>query len=230
MKSNCPNGVFRRGSLFVEWWHAPVTPELVNALTRRARKTKHGFTDILRASNEVVAQYPARDCLRLAKQLFASDVHQARMLAVFIFGRMAAQSRPVMKFLRQRVSRDPDWRVQEILAQAFDRYCADIGYEKALPIIKDWLSASHPNVRRAVTEGLRIWTSREHFRDHPQTAIELLGGLKDDESEYVRKSAGNALRDISRQHPALVRAEVETWDRSDRRVAQTYKLASKFLP
>jgi 3-methyladenine DNA glycosylase AlkC len=32
------------------------------------------------------------------------------------------------------------------------------------------------------------------------------------ESEYVRKSAGNALRDISRKHKTLVANEVQTWD------------------
>ncbi len=110
------------------------------------------------------------------------------------------------------MSRDSDWRVQEILAQAFDRYCADTGYEKALPPIREWLADSSPNVRRAVTEGLRIWTSRPYFRDHPKLAIQLLSQLRNDESEYVRKSVGNALRDISRKHKELVRAELQQWD------------------
>jgi hypothetical protein len=43
------------------------------------------------------------------------------------------------------------------------------------------------------------------------------------------KSVGNALRDISRKHPALIRAEVQRWDRLDKLTAQTYRLASKFL-
>jgi 3-methyladenine DNA glycosylase AlkC len=127
------------------------------------------------------------------------------------------------------VSMDKDWRVQETLAKAFDQYCNDVGYEKALPVIKDWLYDGNPNVRRAVTEGLRIWTSRDYFREHPDTAIRLLSKLKMDESEYVRKSVGNALRDISRKHKDLIRAEVEKWDVSDKRIKQTYKLASKFL-
>ena len=95
--------------------------------------------------------------------------------------------------LRQRVSLDKDWRVQETLAKAFDGYCKDSGYEKSLPVIEDWLSDENPNVRRAVTEGLRIWTGRDYFREHPEVAIKLLSRLKADESEYVRKSVGNAL-------------------------------------
>src|SRR5689334_8279889 len=116
-----------------------------------------------------------------------------------------------------------------MLAQAFDRYCADTGYEQALSVIEDWLADSHPNVRRAVTEGLRIWTSKPYFRDHPDLTINLLSQRRDDESEYVRKSVGNALRDISRKHKALVKAEIRTWNLSNKKIEQTYKLASKFL-
>jgi 3-methyladenine DNA glycosylase AlkC len=151
------------------------------------------------------------------------------MVAVFILGGLAARSKPALNILRMRVSRDPDWRVQEVLAKAFDRYCAEAGYEAALPMIESWLADPHPNARRAVAEGLRIWTSRDYFRQYPKKAIALLSALRADESEYVRKSVGNALRDISRKHTALVRVELETWDRADKRVEQTYKLASRFL-
>jgi 3-methyladenine DNA glycosylase AlkC len=95
--------------------------------------------------------------------------------------------------------------------------------------IEDWLADPNPNVRRAVTEGLRIWTSKPYFRDHPDTAIKLLSELREDDSEYVRKSVGNALRDISRKHKALVKAELQRWKISNKSIEQTYKLAGKFL-
>lgn len=60
-------------------------------------------------------------------------------------------------------------------------------------------------------------------------AIQLLRGLRDDESRYVRKSAGNALRDISKKYTELVRDELSTWDVANKRIRQTHKLASKFL-
>lgn len=105
----------------------------------------------------------------------------------------------------------------------------DSSYETSLPVIKDWLADANPNVRRAVTEGLRIWTTRDYFREHPEAAIKLLSQLRADESEYVRKSVGNALRDISRKHKELIRTELQSWDTSDKHVLQTYKLAGKFL-
>ena len=203
--------------------------DTIEELIQRVQKTQHGFTDIKKVADEVSTNNMATDSLCLAKELFTSEVHQARMLATFIFGHLAAQSSESLNFLKIRVSQDSNWRVQEILAQAFDNYCAGIGYEQALPTLKEWLADSNPNVRRAVTEGLRIWTSRPYFCDHPHEAIQLLSPLKDDESEYVRKSVGNALRDISRKYKELVGTELEQWDTSKKSIAQTYKLASKFL-
>jgi 3-methyladenine DNA glycosylase AlkC len=201
----------------------------IQTLIQRVRKTQHGFLDIQKAADEVVAGHAAKESLRIAKQLIASEIYQVRALATFILGRLAANSKESLDFLKRCVSQDNDWRVQEILAKAFDRYCADVGYEQALPVIKEWLADSSPNVRRAVTEGLRIWTGRPFFRDHPEVAIQLLSQLRDDESEYVRKSVGNAIRDISKKHKELVRNDLQRWDITNKGIGQTHKLASKFL-
>jgi 3-methyladenine DNA glycosylase AlkC len=202
---------------------------IVSSLIQRLQKTQHGFTDIQKAAEEVFASHNTAETFSLAKEFFASDVPQARMLATFLFGKLAAKSKESFTFMRKRVGSDKDWRVQEILAQAFDQYCKDSGYEKSLSVIKDWLEDANSNVRRAVTEGLRIWTTRDYFREHPEVAIQLLSRLRADESEYVRKSVGNALRDISRKHKELIRTELQSWDTSDKHVLQTYKLAGKFL-
>ena len=201
----------------------------IEQLIRRVRKTQHGFLDIQKAANEVVDERSAEDSLHIAKQLVDSEFYQARSLATFIFGRLAAKSKQALNILRRNISQDKDWRVQEILAKAFDRYCADRGYEKALPVIKAWLADASPNVRRAVTEGLRIWTGRKYFDTHPKVAIELLSRLRNDESEYVRKSVGNAMRDISKKHRELVKNELSRWDIKNKKIAQTHRLAGKFL-
>ena len=203
--------------------------DTVESLIRRARQTKNGFVDIKQAAKEVIARNSPQYCFRMAKTLFASEGFQERTLATFILGYLAPTSGVSLRFLRTRVSQDKDWRVQEILAQAFDQFCSSRGYEQALAILTDWLADSNPNVRRAVTEGLRIWTSRPYFRDHPERAIKLLSQMRDDNSEYVRKSVGNALRDISKKHRPLVKVELERWNICSKGVEQTYKLASKFL-
>jgi 3-methyladenine DNA glycosylase AlkC len=201
----------------------------IEKLIHRVQKTQHGFLDIQKAADEIADGQPAKESLRIAKQLFTSEIYQVRSLATFVFGRLAASSKESLEFLKRKVSRDKDWRVQEILAKAFDRYCADVGYEQALSVIKEWLSDSLPNVRRAVTEGLRIWTGRPYFNTHPEVAIQLLSHLRNDESEYVRKSVGNALRDISKKHKELIKIELQQWDIANKHIEQTHKLASKFL-
>jgi len=198
-------------------------------LIERVQKSQHGFLDIEKAADEVLAGLSAGESYHAAQGMFSSEIHQLRALATFILGRLSAHSPESLAFLKQRVSRDSDWRVQEILAKAFDRYCADTGYEQALPVIREWLADSSPNVRRAVTEGLRIWTGRPYFHDHPDAAIQLLSALRGDASEYVRKSVGNALRDISKKHGKLVMNELQRWEITDKRIEQTYKLAGRFL-
>jgi|SRR5439155_23634402 len=110
------------------------------------------------------------------------------------------------------------------MAQAFDAYCSAIGYEVALPTIDAWLADPRPNARRAVSEGLRPWTSksRPYFARQPCEAIRRLAALRADPSNYVRHSAGNALRDIRRACPDLVDAETATWNLADPRVAFTH--------
>jgi hypothetical protein len=115
-------------------------------LIQRVQKTQHGFLDIQQAAYEVFSEQSAKDNLLLAKRLYVTKTYQARSLAVFILGRLAAKSKESLAFLKLQVSQDNDWHVQEMLAKAFDRYSADIGYETALPVINEWLADSNPNV------------------------------------------------------------------------------------
>lgn len=201
----------------------------LQAIITRAQTTEHGFKDLQLAADEIAASPDRQAAKDIALALLRSEVHQARCVGTFVLGRLAASDPDALSVLKQQVSEDDDWRVQEILAKAFDRFCADTGYEAALPVIREWLSAPSPNTRRAVTEGLRIWTSRPYFCDHPALAVDLLASLRADESEYLRKSVGNALRDISKRHPELVREETAGWDLTQPGVPQVYKLATRLV-
>lgn len=169
------------------------------------------------------------ECFRMGHELYQSDIFQIQEVGVFLFGYAAHENADALSFLKNIVSQNDSWKVQEILAMAFDNHCKIIGYETALPVIQEWLNSDCANVRRAVSEGLRVWTSRPYFKDNPQVAIKLLAAHKSDESEYVRKSIGNAMRDISKKHSTLVSAELSTWDLSSKEIHQVYKLASKFI-
>lgn len=169
------------------------------------------------------------ECFDMGLALYDSDNFQIQEVGVFLLGYSAHEYKDALFFLKNEVSTHESWKVQEILAMAFDNHCRIIGYENALPLIKEWLGSDKANVRRAVTEGLRVWTSRPYFKDHPQAAIDLLSANRGDESEYARKSVGNALRDISKKHPELVAQELRKWDLSSKGIRQLYKLAGKFV-
>ena len=189
---------------------------------------ENGFKE---EERRALADYKSSDIEYIKESAFLaykSDIYQVRMYGVFLFGYLSEQ-KDILVFMRDEVSEDDNWRVQEVLAKAFDEFCRKTGYEKALPIIDEWLDNHNPNTRRAVTEGLRIWTSRPYFKDHPNEAIRRIAVLKEDTSEYVRKSVGNALRDISKKFPELIRAELNNWKLDSKEINQVYKLASKFI-
>lgn len=173
--------------------------------------------------------YSPDEYIQIASELYCSEYFQIQEIGVLLYGYASSMRPTALKFLSETVSTHPSWKVQEVLAMAFDIYCSTNGYKNSLPTIKEWLQDSRPNVRRAVSEGLRIWTNRDYFRENPQIAISLLSNLKADNSEYVRKSAGNALRDISKKFPTLIKEEISTWDVSDKKVAQVYKLAYRYI-
>ena len=193
----------------------------VDNILSRILEIEHGFQHILGGADEVFSAYSKEQCFELALTLFEHEAYQARMLAT--------TNNNALRFLKEQVSTDENWRVQEMLAKAFDEVCKHSGYETSLPLIEEWINDGNPNVIRAVTEGLRIWTSRPYFKENPSVAIALIAKHKAHESEYLRKSVGNALRDISKKHAELVQSEVQTWDLSNSKVLFTYKLATKLL-
>ena len=202
--------------------------EYILNLEKEFSLIENGFKE---EEKRALADYLSNDnayTKELAFLAFKSNVYQVRMYSVFLFGYLSSYEE-ILIFMRDEVSKDDNWRVQEVLAKAFDEFCKQTGYEKSLPVIDEWLQNTNPNVRRAVTEGLRIWTSRPYFNDNPDEAIKRIATLKEDSSEYVRKSVGNALRDISKKFPELIKEELGSWDVKSKEIQQVYKLASKFI-
>lgn len=87
--------------------------------------------------------------------------------------------------------------------------------EATLAVFSGWLDDSDHHVRRLVSEGTRPllpWgVQLPGFRAEPQPALELLEYLKDDESEYVRRSVANHLNDVAKDHPQTVVKIAKKW-------------------
>jgi len=78
-----------------------------------------------------------------------------------------------------------------------------------------WASSENYHVRRLASEGCRPrlpWArALIEFKLDPTPIIKILKKLKNDESEYVRRSVANNLNDISKDHPAIVLELVRSW-------------------
>ena len=183
--------------------------EYILNLEKEFSLIENGFKE---EEKRALADYQSNDIAytkELAFLAFKSNVYQVRMYSVFLFGHLSSYEE-ILIFMRDEVSKDDNWRVPAAVPKALDAFCKKIGYEKARPVIDEWLKNNNPNTRRAVTEGLRIWTSRPYFKENPNEAIRRIAALKEDSSEYVRKSVGNALRDISKKFPELIKEELDS--------------------
>jgi 3-methyladenine DNA glycosylase AlkC len=87
--------------------------------------------------------------------------------------------------------------------------------ERTLARLIEWTRDPDPHVRRLCSEGSRPrlpWAMRipELLAD-PRPTLPVLEALKDDASDYVRRSVANHLGDIAKDHPALVFEVCERW-------------------
>lgn len=87
--------------------------------------------------------------------------------------------------------------------------------EQTLGVLAEWVYHGNKHVRRLVSEGTRPrlpWASRlDVFVRDPAPILPLLEHLKDDPSEYVRRSVANNLNDIAKDHPDLVVEIARRW-------------------
>jgi 3-methyladenine DNA glycosylase AlkC len=81
--------------------------------------------------------------------------------------------------------------------------------------MKKWAKSDDLHVRRLASEGCRPrlpWAiALPEFKSNPKEVLEILEILKDDESEYVRRSVANNLNDISKDNPELVKEISKRW-------------------
>ena len=87
--------------------------------------------------------------------------------------------------------------------------------QPSLRVIRSWTADPNHHVRRLASEGTRPrlpWGRRlTRFVAEPSPVLEILERLKDDPSEYVRRSVANNLNDIAKDHPERVVEVCEAW-------------------
>ncbi|MDY8138546.1 DNA alkylation repair protein [Aquimarina sp. 2201CG5-10] len=105
--------------------------------------------------------------------------------------------------------------------------------EKMLAQLELWSTHKNLHVRRLASEGSRPrlpWAMAiPSFKKDPQKIIPILKNLKNDTSEYVRRSVANNLNDISKDNPEVVIDIVKKWNGSNKEINKLVKHASRTL-
>lgn len=78
-----------------------------------------------------------------------------------------------------------------------------------------WAKSENPHHRRLASEGCRPrlpWAiSLPLYKSNPSAILPILEELKNDDSEYVRRSVANNLNDISKDNPTTVVTIAKSW-------------------
>ena len=78
-----------------------------------------------------------------------------------------------------------------------------------------WAKHANPAVRRLASEGSRPklpWGMKvEYLLKHPEKGLVILELLKEDPSEFVRRSVANHINDLSKEHPQVVYELMLRW-------------------
>ena len=120
--------------------------EYIKSLEQEFSIIKNGFKE---EEKRALVDYKNNDrdyIKKLSFLSYESKVYQVRMYGVFLFGYLSDDS-DILTFMRDEVSKDDNWRVQEVLAKVFDEYCKNKGYENSISIIDEWLRSDNPNTR-----------------------------------------------------------------------------------
>ncbi|MFB9107104.1 DNA alkylation repair protein [Flavobacterium gyeonganense] len=92
--------------------------------------------------------------------------------------------------------------------------------EKMIDEMIKWSLHDNPHVRRLASEGSRPrlpWAMAIHFlKKDPTSILPILENLKNDPSEYVRRSVANNLNDIAKDNPGIVLQIASRWKNHSR--------------
>ena len=86
---------------------------------------------------------------------------------------------------------------------------------KMMAQMEIWAESTNPHVRRLASEGCRPrlpWaTALPEFKEDLGPVLRILEKLKNDKSEYVRRSVANNLNDISKDNPDILVDVAKMW-------------------
>lgn len=108
-----------------------------------------------------------------------------------------------------------------------------IKYPEVINVLKEWAYDENEHVRRLASEGCRPrlpWgIALQKYKQNPNEVVKILEILKNDDSEYVRKSVANNLNDISKDNPQIAKDVFKKWYGVSPNTNKLVKKASRTL-
>jgi len=105
--------------------------------------------------------------------------------------------------------------------------------KEAMDKVLAWSKHKNLDVRRLASEGSRPrlpWAmALPDFKKDPTKILPILENLKEDDSEYVRRSVANNLNDISKDHPKVLLKIAKKWKGISKETDAIIKHASRTL-
>ncbi len=172
-----------------------------------------GFLKILEDSNNF-------DGLKFSIQIFnygkeKNDINLKNFTIVFLAETISNSERMLEKVLNQAKiwANDSEWEIREMSGYIIRKSLKNFP-EKTLQILKKWLlNEKNPNIKRLIAESLRPLSDVKWLRnpDKNDIILEILNIIRADPSEYVRKSVGNNLKDLSKYMPKKILKYAKNW-------------------
>ncbi|OLS15205.1 MAG: hypothetical protein RBG13Loki_1171 [Promethearchaeota archaeon CR_4] len=199
-----------------------------------ARAAVEGLFNYLKNRSVKNMEITPTSCLSFSQQVFSYALENKenflRYLSIFLLAEVAKKDPSAFLTCESQIlvwANDKDWEVREI---TIEFVVNGVGYypEIIIPRIREWVSSLNANIRRFGAEGLRPRGGTKWVRDPEQNdeVLSLLGQLRFDSSEYVRKSLSNNLKDLTKYMPQKILNLLKSWVQ-DAGIPVTSDLASK---
>ena len=161
-----------------------------------------------------------------------TDDNYLRNFALILLAKSSTLSKKAfekgLNHIKINYANHSNWEIREISGYTIREGLKSFP-EVTLAILNEWLTENpNANVRRLITESLRPMADIRWLRDPKKNdpIIDILIKLKADESEYVRKSVGNNIKDLSKYMPIKILDLMDKWI-STANITVTNNLASK---
>jgi len=165
-------------------------------------------------ARELRQSLPLEDRLKLADDLWQTDIFEARITAakLLVQARIKPDDTPAWDLIQSWLPDLDSWAIADALALAGQRRL--VADPARLDSVETWTTSPHLWTRRAALTFTLPWTKQRHPKPAEQAArARILGwaaAYTADPNRFIQKAVAWWLRDLSKRDPGTVRAFLAT--------------------